>query len=215
MLAPAGWAFSIWGIIFLAEALFTVAQLLPSYRSHPLVQNGVGAWFFIANLAQGLWIPLFLSRHIYSSMVAMALTEIPLIIIIINQQYETLRLLKVQNKKETWSDFWLLRFPFDIHCGWITVATILNVNIVFVAADASVVIQVGVTILSLAALLIAMMVALFITNKRPRYTIAFVLAWASVSVSNQNLIIVWKKMNESLNITLTLEFVFFFLSFFL
>lgn len=42
LFTPAGWAFSIWGIIFLLEGAFSVYQLTPSARGSALVQKGIG-----------------------------------------------------------------------------------------------------------------------------------------------------------------------------
>eukprot|EP00535_Pseudo-nitzschia_heimii_P008152 CAMPEP_0197183962 /NCGR_PEP_ID=MMETSP1423-20130617/8886_1 /TAXON_ID=476441 /ORGANISM="Pseudo-nitzschia heimii, Strain UNC1101" /LENGTH=110 /DNA_ID=CAMNT_0042634651 /DNA_START=59 /DNA_END=388 /DNA_ORIENTATION=- len=45
LITPAPYAFVIWGIVFTAELVWTVAQLTPTYRSHPLVVKGVGYGF--------------------------------------------------------------------------------------------------------------------------------------------------------------------------
>ncbi len=52
IVTPAGYAFSIWGIVFLAEAIFTVAQALPAYRSSDVVVKGVGYYYVMACIAQ-------------------------------------------------------------------------------------------------------------------------------------------------------------------
>ena len=108
-----------------------------------------------------------------------------MIIIVVSQQYETSPAphLGIQRRQYTNGEFWLLRFPFEIHCGWIIVATILNANIVLVARNASVEIQLAATMLSLGLVLMVTTIVLFVTKKGPRYTIPFVLAWAMVSSS--------------------------------
>lgn len=42
LFTPAGWAFSIWGLIFLAEGVFSLWQLLPANGASAAVQKGVG-----------------------------------------------------------------------------------------------------------------------------------------------------------------------------
>lgn len=42
LFTPAGWAFSIWGLIFLAEGVFSLWQLLPTNGASKAVQQGVG-----------------------------------------------------------------------------------------------------------------------------------------------------------------------------
>lgn len=180
LLNPAGWAFAIWSIIFLAQGIFAICQFFPAYRSHPLVQNGVGIWFFAACIAQSLWVFAFLSDKIIASMLAMISILFPLIIIVVSQQNESYCTshLSAQEKGNSLAEFWLLRFPFEIHCGWIIVATILNANIVIVARGLSLETQIAATMISLALVLMATTIALFVPKKRSSYTIAFVLAWA-------------------------------------
>jgi len=55
LVTPVGYAFAIWGPIFVLQALFTFAQLLPSYRADPEVQQGVGYWYTAACVAQFGW----------------------------------------------------------------------------------------------------------------------------------------------------------------
>lgn len=52
LVTPSGYAFAIWGIIFLSEAVFTVLQALPAYRSSDVVVKGVGYYFVLACIAQ-------------------------------------------------------------------------------------------------------------------------------------------------------------------
>jgi hypothetical protein len=42
LFTPAGWAFSIWGVIFLLEGAFSLYQLTPAVRGTALVQKGIG-----------------------------------------------------------------------------------------------------------------------------------------------------------------------------
>jgi hypothetical protein len=72
-------------------------------------------------------------------------------------------------------EFWLLRFPFAIHCGWLTAASALNVNVVVVDIDPPADIQLAVGIISLAVLHAISVWVTFGFN----YTIAGVLAWAN------------------------------------
>ena len=47
IVTPNGLTFSIWGIIFIAEAVFTIAQMFPKFRGVKLVQEGVSYWYFV------------------------------------------------------------------------------------------------------------------------------------------------------------------------
>ena len=42
---PIGFSFAIWGPIFILQAIFAVVQLMPQYRSEPVVVDGVAYWY--------------------------------------------------------------------------------------------------------------------------------------------------------------------------
>ena len=75
-------------------------------------------------------------------------------------------------------DFWLLAFPFAIHCGWITAASALNINVLVIDKGGTAAVQLAVAIVSLAGLHAASVWVLFGLT-RPIYTVATVVAWAS------------------------------------
>lgn len=77
------------------------------------------------------------------------------------------------------TDYWLLQFPFEIHCGWICAAFALNLNIVGVASDASAAAQVAVAAISLVALTFAAFACIGL--KIPQFTLPWVVVWATVS----------------------------------
>lgn len=81
---------------------------------------------------------------------------------------------------ENTKDFWLLRFPFQIHMGWICAASALNINVVLVAASATGGIQVFAAVSSLLLLLGTAMVLLLRASKERELNIVIplVLAWA-------------------------------------
>jgi hypothetical protein len=52
---PAGYVFSIWGLIYLAVIGFTIFQTLPSQQSNPAVR-ATGYWFALSSpMPPGLW----------------------------------------------------------------------------------------------------------------------------------------------------------------
>lgn len=60
---PAGWAFSIWGIIFTLLGAFVGYQALPSSwvpdRNNTLIFEEIGYQFFINMMINCLWLVLF------------------------------------------------------------------------------------------------------------------------------------------------------------
>lgn len=116
---PAGYVFSIWGLIYLGLTLYTVYQLLPAQRSNPRLE-AVSLPFLISSLANATWIFLWHYEFFPATLLAMITLLITLIVI-----YQRLGVGREQvNAPETW----LVRIPFQIYLGWVSVATIANVT---------------------------------------------------------------------------------------
>jgi len=170
LITPNSKAFTIWAIIFVSQAVFSVVQLFPRFRGKPMIQKGVGYWYVAVCLMQVGWTFSFGYESIPLSMVFMAALWMSLVGLLYSQY----------NTKSDGSllEFWLLRFPFAIHAGWITAATALNANVVSVWKKDPATTQLALAIVSL-AVLHAVSVWVLFNIKRPNYTIACVLSWAS------------------------------------
>lgn len=112
---PAGYVFSIWGLIYLALIAYTVFQALPAQADHPVLKK-IAPLYWISSLANTVWI--FLWHYEVFSLTLLAMVTILVTLILIS------RLLV----KSTGTDKWLVRLPFSIYLGWISVATIANVS---------------------------------------------------------------------------------------
>jgi hypothetical protein len=170
LVTPAGYAFAIWGVIFSAQLIWTIAQMLPTYRSNELVIQGVGYYYVWACLAQCFWTLAFGLEKMTLSLVAMVLILIPLVVI----------LTKLSSVcAGSIGRYWLLKFPFEIHAAWIMAATLVNMNVVFVAQGASANTQQFVGWVCLFALVL---VSLYYTMKQ-KWVVPCVLAWASIAIA--------------------------------
>lgn len=179
IITPKGTAFSIWAIIFLFQGIFTIIQMMPSFRSRPLVQDGVSFWYMITCYTQIGWTFAFAFEVNELALVFMFLIWISLMALIISQYYveldsETSKCFSMKGLVE----FWLLKFPFCIHGGWITAASALNVCVIAVDYQASAATQLAIGIICLAVLHAISVWHLF-GYKRPNYTIPCVLVWAN------------------------------------
>lgn len=120
LFTPAGYAFSIWGLIYLGVVAFTVFQWVALIRkSNVEVIDQTGGWFFVANLANISWLFFWLNEMLGWSLVAMAVLLVALIT------------LMFRLKLETWdAPVRIIAFvwwPWAIYLGWIVVATVANV----------------------------------------------------------------------------------------
>ncbi len=121
LFTPAGYAFAIWGIIFLAllvQAIFLVARAFkPKKNQAPITQIGLG--IFLANLLNISWLLAWLNEYTGISVVVMILLLITLLSVI------------VRTNMERWDAplkiITFIWWPICLYSGWIAVATIANI----------------------------------------------------------------------------------------
>lgn len=169
IVTPNSDAFRIWIFIFMFQLLFTVVQMFPAYRATKMVQEGVSYWYCLVAAMQSGWTFAFAYEIIPLSLGFMFALYASLMGLLYSQYYT--------ESSKSFSEFWLLRFPFALHGGWITAASALNVNVQVVASAAPADIQLAVAIVSL-AVLHAISVWVLFHVQFPNWTIACVLAWA-------------------------------------
>lgn len=170
IVTPKSAAFSIWGLIFVSQAIFALVQLLPKFRGHPMIIDGVGYWYILVCISQVGWTFAFSFEQIPLSLVFM-IAIWSFLMLLLYSQYNT-------QSDSTLSEFWLMRFPFAIHAGWITAASAVNTNVVSVWNEDSAAVQLTVAIVSLAVLHAVSVWVIFVID-RPNYTVACVISWAN------------------------------------
>ena len=180
LVTPAGWAFAIWGIIFTFQAVWAVVQVLvPSFRSNPLVQ-GIGYNYIFVCAVQVAWTFSFALERMVLALIWMLL----ILYFLFRIYQEQTKVMLEYNDDDSFSkNFWLLRFPFNLHLGWIVAATLVNFNVLLVFYQTTATVQFGFAIVTL---LIALTVGggVLLLQKaasRPTVTIPLVLVWALVS----------------------------------
>jgi hypothetical protein len=116
---PAGYVFSIWGLIYLGLAVFAVFQALPAQRDNPRLRR-MGYLFTASCLANIAW--LFLWHYEQFPLTLLAMLSLLVLLIVIYLRLGIGRVAASSAEK------WLVRIPFSIYLGWTTVATIANVT---------------------------------------------------------------------------------------
>jgi len=175
LVTPAGWAFAIWGPIFIAEGAWVVAQLLKPYRAHPAVEAGT-PWWLAACLFQVCWTFAFAQEVIWLSLVMM-LGILGSLLGMAIQADRTLLSLSFQ-------EYALLRAPFALHLGWILCASAVNTNVLADYERASPGTLLGVAVTSLAAIL-AVVTAFTLATKSAEPVVGLVAAWALTAVASE------------------------------
>lgn len=114
---PAGYVFSIWGLIYLGLLAFAIYQALPSQKDNPILKKIYPA-YWIGNIANSVWIFLWHYEFFPLTLVAM-LTLLGCLVYIYVQLTKT-DLALDRNQKL------FVKLPISIYLGWISVATIAN-----------------------------------------------------------------------------------------
>jgi hypothetical protein len=173
LITPAGWAFSIWGIIFLWELVFVVAQFLPQFRSLPTVL-AISPWWWSACVFQTAWSVVFSQDAIIFAFVLIAGILVSL-----------LGILWVGDaKRGTVAEYWLTRAPFALHAGWVIAATNLNLSVLADAHSASQTALLTLAIFSLALVLTVAALAV-VAIPVPNPLIPFVAFWALMAINSE------------------------------
>lgn len=126
LFVPAGLTFSIWGLIYLLLAIFTVYSLVRAIRGDTRGSfiDKIGILFFLSCVANIGWIFAWHYEIVLISLVIMLLLLGFLLAIYLR--------LGVGNKAPTTKEQYLVHLPFSVYLGWITIATIANVTALLV-----------------------------------------------------------------------------------
>lgn len=128
LFTPAPITFSIWGLIYILLAIYTIYQLKylrkRSSGNKELLCK-IGVFFTLSSLANASWIFAWHYLKIPLSLVIMIVMLICLIII--SGEINRYKLSSKEN--------FFIKLPFSIYFGWITIATIANVTTLLVSIN--------------------------------------------------------------------------------
>jgi benzodiazapine receptor len=116
---PAGYVFSIWGLIYLGLVAFAIYQALPAQRENPRLR-AIGWPFLVSCAANIAWLFLWHYQQFLWTILAMVILLASLIVIYL--------LMMRGGDAVPPAERWLVRLPFSIYLGWISVATIANAS---------------------------------------------------------------------------------------
>jgi benzodiazapine receptor len=116
LVTPAGYAFSIWGLIYLGLISFGIYQVLPA-RIGDASLHPVRYWLMVNLVINGLWLVAWHYQVIWLSVLLMLGILVSLI-------FANLPLHANANLAPHW-----VRWTFEVYMGWITVATVVNVSV--------------------------------------------------------------------------------------
>lgn len=118
---PAGYVFSIWGLIYLLLGVFVAYHWVAIERDDERF-NVLTPLFVLSSIANIAWIFFWHYGIVSGSLVMMIVLLLSLIAI-----YVYLR--KSTRVAEHAIEKWTIQLPFSVYLGWITVATVANVSV--------------------------------------------------------------------------------------
>ncbi|MBV7259195.1 hypothetical protein [Erythrobacter crassostreae] len=119
LITPSGWAFSIWGPLFLGCLIFAIWQALPAQRFNALL-NRICWPASIALAAQGVWAA-------YTQFNNLTVVSAIIIFVSLIGLLMVLRTL-VKHTEFTAKERWLVALVFSSLAAWLTAASIVNVS---------------------------------------------------------------------------------------
>ena len=154
--------------IFTLQALFALFQMTPVLRAQSLIQDGVKFYYGVACLFQICFTAFYCLDMLWSSLIC-SFTLIVTLFYLVRSQNK-------RSKNSSWPEFWLLKFPFQMHLAWITYFSLLNACNIVVAMNASKTDQLVAAGISASTLLVLSLVEMF--GDRAFFTVALTYVYA-------------------------------------
>jgi hypothetical protein len=184
LITPAGYVFSIWGVIYILLFAFIVFQALPKQKEEPFLRK-ISVFFILSNVLNISWLFLWHYEQITLSVIPMFALLATLIAIYLR--------LDIGRAKVSLKEKLCVHLPFSVYLGWITVASIANVAATLTAINWD---GWGFDAVTWAILviIIALLITLTVIVIRSDIGYGLVLIWAFVGIivkqiENQNIVI--------------------------
>ncbi|MDR3008929.1 MAG: hypothetical protein LBV59_13395 [Sphingobacterium sp.] len=178
LFTPSGYAFSIWGIIYLGLMGFVVyyGPFAKQTAEKDKVTLNIGWWFLISCLTNSLWVIAWLYDYTFWTILLMVLLFVSLLKII---------QLTCDVNNSTVSTAVFFKLPFSMYAGWISVALIADIAAYLTKIGWS---GFGIsdTIWTLIMFVIALLIHLFMIWRRRMPMFALVAVWALIAIAVAN-----------------------------
>jgi benzodiazapine receptor len=116
---PAGYVFSIWGVIYLGWIAFVIYQFLPSQKTSPRLRR-LGYVFALSCLFNAGW--LFCWHYLQFGL------SVVVMLVLLGLLIASYLRLDVGRAPVGRLERWCVDVPFSLYLGWITVATVANIS---------------------------------------------------------------------------------------
>ena len=175
LFTPAGYAFSIWGLIFiglLILGIYVMKIAFDSAASNDVI-NRIGPWLIIANIGNGLWLWFWLNEMTGVSVLVMLVILISLLTLMVRLGISTSDVSKDIKRMIYW--------PIACYTGWITVAAVANISAYLAKLNWSWLFdEITWTVIMI---IIAAVLYLLVLRTRKSFIFASVGVWAFVAIA--------------------------------
>lgn len=173
LITPAGYTFSIWGIIYVLLGIFVIYQALPSQKDKDYHQR-ISWLFVISSMLNIAWLLVWQFEQLIFSVVLMFMLLATLISIYLR--------LDIGKSKVELTEKITVNLPFSTYLGWITIASIANVATTLVSINWD---GFGINPETWASLIIiiALLVSLIVTVTRKDVPYGLVIIWAFTGIA--------------------------------
>ncbi len=180
LFAPAGFAFSIWSLIYLLLGAHVLYQLGLFHTSTETGDRGallrkVGIYFSISSLGNTAWVFAW-----HFDVIELSVVLIVLILVCLALITRTVR-----DANPTRREKLLVGVPFSVYFGWTTVATVANVTVLLVSLNWDG-FGLGDSTWAIVVLLLAMVIgtATMLANRDITYGLVLIWAYAGILVKH-------------------------------
>ena len=188
LITPAGYAFAIWGLIFLSLLAFAIYQGLGSQQTNPRFR-AIGWWVVLNAFCNAIWSPLFNNEQIGIALLVILVMLASLVVIeqrLLEKRHQPLLATDpnatMPEAAASTAETWLARIPFSIYFGWVTVATILNVAVYLKSTDFSLM-GLDEQTWAVAILIVGLLVGSIVFNRYRSVAYILVFAWAYAAIA--------------------------------
>jgi hypothetical protein len=183
LITPAGYVFSIWGIIYVLLGIFVIFQALPSQKEKEYTKK-IGWLFVLSSILNIVWLFLWQYEFLSLSVVLMFLLLATLIMIYI--------CLGIGKSPVTLREKLAIHVPFSVYLGWITIASIADVSVTLVSVNWNG-FGIGPEIWATLIIIVALVITLLVLATRKDIAYALVIVWALTGIAvkqsgNQNIV---------------------------
>jgi TspO/MBR family len=116
---PAGYVFSIWGLIYIGWIAFAIYQFLPAQKENSRLRR-LGYWFALSGVFNAGWLFCWHYNQFGLSVLVMLALLASLIVSYLK--------LDVKRAPVSAAEKWSVDIPFSVYLGWVSVATIANIT---------------------------------------------------------------------------------------